>query len=82
MAAKNADALILVGELCKEAGVGAVKAGMPAEAIACVDSHEDAIELLRDLIQPGARILVKGSRGMQMEKVSSALIKMPMSKEG
>ncbi len=82
MAATKADLLILVGELCKAAGVGAVKAGMPDGAITCVDSHEEAIDLLRDLIQPGARILVKGSRGMRMETISNVLKKMQLCKEG
>lgn len=82
MAAIKTDLLILVGDLCKEAAIGAVEAGMSADAITCVASHEEAIRLLRELIQPGARILVKGSRGMRMEVVSNALKEMPFSKEG
>lgn len=82
LAAKRVDSLILFGPLGKETGVGAVEAGLPEGDIACVDTHDDAIELLRRLIRPGARVLVKGSRGMRMEMVSEALKNMPLCQEG
>jgi UDP-N-acetylmuramoyl-tripeptide--D-alanyl-D-alanine ligase len=46
---------------------------MPADRVRIVTSHLEASELLRSLLRPGDRLLVKGSRGMQMEKVGAAL---------
>ena len=80
MAARKTDALILVGDLCREVGAGAIEAGMHTDAINCVTTHEEAIKLVCNMILPGTRILVKGSRGMRMEVVSNALKEMPMGK--
>jgi UDP-N-acetylmuramoyl-tripeptide--D-alanyl-D-alanine ligase len=81
LAAKNADRLILVGELSRETAAGAVDAGMATAAISWVESHHEALVLLRDLVRPGACILVKGSRGMRMEAVSNALKEMHFSNQ-
>ena len=82
MAAEKTDSLILVGDLCREVEIGAVEAGMSVDAITRVASHGEAIGLLGKLIRPGARILVKGSRGMRMEVVSNALKEQPLAREG
>jgi len=44
-----------------------------------VDSHEEVLEVLKEKIKPreGGIILVKGSRGMRMEKVVGKLLKDP-----
>jgi UDP-N-acetylmuramoyl-tripeptide--D-alanyl-D-alanine ligase len=77
LAAKKTDHLILVGDLSREIAAGAVDAGMATDAVSWVGSHQEAIESLHDMVRPGARILVKGSRGMRMEAVSKALKEMP-----
>jgi UDP-N-acetylmuramyl pentapeptide synthase len=38
-----------------------------------VESHSEAISLLRQTIQKGDWILIKGSRGMAMEKIVEGL---------
>ncbi|MBE0502000.1 MAG: UDP-N-acetylmuramoyl-tripeptide--D-alanyl-D-alanine ligase [Desulfuromonadales bacterium] len=76
LAADKTDILILVGDLSREIAAGAASAGMAATAIYPVASHEAAIKTVRTLVRPGARILVKGSRGMRMEVVSGALKEM------
>ena len=81
LAAKKTDRLILFGDLSRETAAGAAYAGMAADDISSVASHEEAISLLRDLVRPGARILVKGSRGMRMEAVSKALKEMHFCKQ-
>ena len=81
LAAKKTDRLILFGDLSRETAAGAAHAGMAADDISSVASHEEAISLLRDLVRPGARILVKGSRGMRMEAISDALKKMNFSEQ-
>lgn len=80
LVAGKVDRLILLGDLVQDIAAGAIEAGMAEDAVSCVVSHDEAIELLRDLVRPGARILVKGSRGMRMETVSSALKEMHFCK--
>jgi UDP-N-acetylmuramoyl-tripeptide--D-alanyl-D-alanine ligase len=72
-AARHVDLLLLLGPLASETAAGAREAGMAAEAVTVVASHEEAAERLRQLLRPGDRVLVKGSRGMRMEKVSALL---------
>jgi len=70
------DLLITVGSLGRLIGEEALKAGMEPDKVYMVDSNSQAIELLRQLVQPGPpgdRILVKGSRGMAMEEIVAAL---------
>jgi UDP-N-acetylmuramoyl-tripeptide--D-alanyl-D-alanine ligase len=72
-AAQRCDFLFLLGEMAGETAAGARQQGMPAEQVQIVASHAEAAERLRVLLQSGDRLLVKGSRGMQMEKVGAAL---------
>jgi len=70
------DLLITVGSLGRLIGEEALKAGMEPDKVYMVDSNSQAIELVRQLVQPGPpgdRILVKGSRGMAMEEIVAAL---------
>ena len=71
-----ADLLVTVGRLGRTIGDEAVNAGMPAGAVHAVESNAEATELLLTLIEPapaGDVILVKGSRGLAMEEIVSAL---------
>jgi UDP-N-acetylmuramoyl-tripeptide--D-alanyl-D-alanine ligase len=72
-AAQRCDFLFLLGEMAGETAAGARQQGMPAERVQIVASHVEAAERLRALLQSGDRLLVKGSRGMRMEKVGAAL---------
>jgi UDP-N-acetylmuramoyl-tripeptide--D-alanyl-D-alanine ligase len=47
--------------------------GMPAEAVVEVGSNQAAIDYLRQIVQPGDIVLVKGSRSMAMEEIVVAL---------
>ena len=42
---------------------------MPEERVRAVSGVEDAVSILKTVSGPGDTILVKGSRGMQMERV-------------
>ena len=71
-----ADVLVAVGSLGRIIGEEALKAGMPAGSVCLVETNAEAIECLRTLIVPGPSgdtILVKGSRGMGMEEIVTAL---------
>jgi UDP-N-acetylmuramoyl-tripeptide--D-alanyl-D-alanine ligase len=70
------DVLVAVGHLGRIIGEEALKAGMPAESVYLVETNAQAVDLLRDLIAPspvGDKVLVKGSRGMEMEEIVTAL---------
>ncbi|MEZ4600165.1 MAG: UDP-N-acetylmuramoyl-tripeptide--D-alanyl-D-alanine ligase [Syntrophotaleaceae bacterium] len=71
--ARRADLLILLGEFARHTAEGARQGGLAADRIIQVDSHEKAVESLEKLIRPGDRVLVKGSRGMKMERICAAL---------
>jgi UDP-N-acetylmuramoyl-tripeptide--D-alanyl-D-alanine ligase len=72
-AARRTDLLILLGELAAETARGARQGGLVADRIIRTGSHEEAVQLLRKLVRPGDRVLVKGSRGMKMERICAAL---------
>lgn len=74
VAGRNVDRLYLTGErMTKYAAEGAVQAGMPPESIINCTSHTEIAELLHQSLQEGDVILIKGSRGMTMEKVATEL---------
>ncbi|HCE69541.1 MAG: UDP-N-acetylmuramoylalanyl-D-glutamyl-2, 6-diaminopimelate--D-alanyl-D-alanine ligase [Geobacteraceae bacterium GWC2_55_20] len=77
LAASNADRLYLLGELMtKHAAESARLAGMPAEAVSCCTDHEQIAHELYGSLRENDVILVKGSRGMTMERVATELKKL------
>jgi UDP-N-acetylmuramoyl-tripeptide--D-alanyl-D-alanine ligase len=73
LAAERIDRLFTFGSLAEEIARGAVEAGLPEDKVFVARSHDELSERLVDVIQAGDRILIKGSRGMRMEKVTAAL---------
>ena len=73
LAGHRVDLLVLLGEQAGEVARGARQSGLTEEFIVVVASHEEAIGVLRERLQSGDRVLIKGSRGMKMEKISGAL---------
>ncbi|OHB33869.1 MAG: UDP-N-acetylmuramoylalanyl-D-glutamyl-2, 6-diaminopimelate--D-alanyl-D-alanine ligase [Desulfuromonadaceae bacterium GWC2_58_13] len=72
-AGRRVDLLVLLGQMAAEVAAGAREAGLADARIIIVGSHEEAVAQLRSQLQCGDRVLVKGSRGMKMEKISSVL---------
>jgi len=72
-AAQVADELITVGERGLIIAGEARKAGMPVEAITELHEPEEVIEFLRKNLKKNNVVLVKGSRGMRMDKIVAAL---------
>jgi UDP-N-acetylmuramoyl-tripeptide--D-alanyl-D-alanine ligase len=71
-----ADVLVAVGSLGRIIGEEALKAGMPADSVCLVETNAQAIECLQSLLLPGPAgdtVLVKGSRGLGMEEIVTAL---------
>jgi UDP-N-acetylmuramoyl-tripeptide--D-alanyl-D-alanine ligase len=63
------DILITVGTLSKHMIEGARDAGMPKGRLFGAGSHAEAADLLRKHSKKGDAVLIKGSRGMKMEKI-------------
>jgi len=72
-AAQVADELITVGERARWIADEARASGMPAENVVEFDEGEQVTAFLKDRIGEGDIVLVKGSRGMQLDLVVGAL---------
>jgi UDP-N-acetylmuramoyl-tripeptide--D-alanyl-D-alanine ligase len=68
------DGLIVLGERAMLMAEGALEAGFAPEKIARPGSHAQAGEIIEQWCRPGDWVLVKGSRGMCMEKVLDGLL--------
>jgi UDP-N-acetylmuramoyl-tripeptide--D-alanyl-D-alanine ligase len=53
---------------------GAVAAGVPRAQTRIFASSEGAAKFLVDFVAPGDLLLVKGSRGVKMERIVEALL--------
>jgi UDP-N-acetylmuramoyl-tripeptide--D-alanyl-D-alanine ligase len=72
-AAEVVDELVTVGELAAIIAAAARQAGLPAEAITVLEDTPQAIALLQDRLTAQDVVLVKGSRGMRMDRIVAAL---------
>lgn len=72
-AAEVVDELVTVGERAKIIAVAAHLAGLPHDRIVTFSGNAQAIDYLRGRLAAEDVVLVKGSRGMQMETIVSAL---------
>jgi UDP-N-acetylmuramoyl-tripeptide--D-alanyl-D-alanine ligase len=65
--------LIVFGPLAQHIASGARQAGMAPRCIHTATSHQDILTLLTPLLGPHDVVLLKGSRGMAMERLVEAL---------
>lgn len=72
-AAGNVQLLVTVGDLAQQIAKGAEDAGLPADNIMWFADKQPAIAYLKEKLQKGDMVLVKGSRGMHMEEIVVAL---------
>ncbi len=68
-----ADLLITVGPRARIIAQEAMAVGLPPHRVWICDSNQEAIEVLRQILEPGDVVLVKGSRGLHMEEIVSTL---------
>jgi UDP-N-acetylmuramoyl-tripeptide--D-alanyl-D-alanine ligase len=68
------DLLLTLGEKAPIVVESAIRHGFEPKRAKVVKSHSEAISFLKEVIREGDWILVKGSRGMAMEKVVEGLI--------
>ena len=74
MAARSGwDLLITVGPLANRMAEGAAAAGMVRKQILSFADSAEAAGSIVPLLREGDLVLVKGSRGVQMEKIVEAL---------
>jgi UDP-N-acetylmuramoyl-tripeptide--D-alanyl-D-alanine ligase len=71
--AEVADELVTIGERARWIAGSAAKAGLKADNITEFESADKSIDYLRDHLRPRDVVLVKGSRGMQLEVIVTAL---------
>ncbi|MDH7570170.1 MAG: cyanophycin synthetase, partial [Armatimonadota bacterium] len=63
------DWLVTVGERARAFAAGAREGGLSSERIVCCKNAEEALAVVRDLVQAGDVVLVKASRAMGLEAV-------------
>ncbi len=68
-----ADLLITVGRRAETIAREAVGAGLAANRVRAVGDAPEAVPLLEELVNPGDVILIKGSLGMKMDRIVTAL---------
>lgn len=74
LAQSGVDMLVTVGPLASSIAEGALEAGFPSDyVIACADSSE-AAGVVAGRVEQGDVVLVKGSRGVRMEKIVRVLV--------
>ena len=73
IAGRSADFVVALGEHADRIVTGARKAGLDARHAIKAESVESAVELVKPLLTPRTQVLVKGSRGMRMERIVEAL---------
>ena len=65
--------LLAMGDKAPVVVESAIRRGLPMGRAKIVESHSEVVSLLRQMIQSGDWVLVKGSRGMAMEKIPERL---------
>ncbi|MFQ5409996.1 MAG: glutamate ligase domain-containing protein, partial [Anaerolineales bacterium] len=72
-AADVADVLVTVGELARTIAAEAAGQGLPAKRIVQCADRDEAKTVLREMITMGDVVLVKGSRGLRLDRLVMAL---------
>jgi UDP-N-acetylmuramoyl-tripeptide--D-alanyl-D-alanine ligase len=67
------DQLLTLGDRARILARAAVAGGLAPAAVTSFGDKRDLIDALREMLQPGDVVLVKGSRGMRMEDVVEAI---------
>jgi UDP-N-acetylmuramoyl-tripeptide--D-alanyl-D-alanine ligase len=67
------DLLLTLGEEAPVVAESAIRHGLPPERAKVVESHREAISILKQMMREGDWVLVKGSRRMAMEKIVKGL---------
>lgn len=74
---KNIDFLVTVGERAKDIKKGAREAGLSDDKIFSFNNVNEVGKFLQEEIREGDLILIKGSQGMRMEKITKEIMAEP-----
>ncbi len=74
-AAAGVELLITVGKQARETAAGAVEAGLDQERVLGCETAEEAAEECAARVRPNDLVLLKGSRGVRLERVAEALLR-------
>lgn len=74
VAKENCDILVVVGPRAKAIKEGAIENGMNEKNIFEFLDSSEAGDFMKTLVQKGDIVLVKGSQGMRMERVTAAIL--------
>jgi UDP-N-acetylmuramyl pentapeptide synthase len=74
VAREGVDHLLAMGEQASHLLAGAAEAGMSSDCLTQASDHQEMATQVRSLLAAGDWLLVKGSRGMRMEKVVEHLV--------
>lgn len=77
IAARSVDILVLVGERAKAIAEGAREMGLKDEAIHWFSNSYEAAEAASQYVTDASVILIKGSQGVRMERITVALMRHP-----
>jgi UDP-N-acetylmuramoyl-tripeptide--D-alanyl-D-alanine ligase len=77
LAGKVADVVIAVGEYASRVVQSARRAGLPVDRAVVVESAEQAVASVTPLLTAQTQVLVKGSRGMRLERVVEQIREAP-----
>jgi UDP-N-acetylmuramoyl-tripeptide--D-alanyl-D-alanine ligase len=72
-AAEVVDELVCVGELSTIIANAAQEAGLPGESITLLENSEQVVDFLQPRLSSRDVVLVKGSRGMHMDRIVAEL---------
>lgn len=72
-AAEVVDELITIGERGRMIADAAWRAGLSKKMISTLEDSQQAIDFVRSRLNPNDVVLIKGSRGMQMDRLVAAL---------
>ncbi len=73
-AAVGIDTLVTVGPLARDIARGAAAGGMSEGSIRSFGTSHEAADAIGTIARPGDTVLIKGSRGIRMERVTRALL--------
>ncbi|TSA45647.1 UDP-N-acetylmuramoyl-tripeptide--D-alanyl-D-alanine ligase [bacterium] len=77
----KADVLVTVGKMAKFMAEDAAASGMDKQQIFSFEKSGDAVTLVKNLIESGDLVLVKGSQGVRMEKIVKEILADPNKAE-
>ncbi|MBL8861482.1 MAG: UDP-N-acetylmuramoyl-tripeptide--D-alanyl-D-alanine ligase [Planctomycetes bacterium] len=75
------DVLVLVGELSRAAGAGALQSGMPAARVLHVADTDEALACVPRILDAGDVVLVKGSRRTGLDRLVQFLLERERAQE-